>query len=116
MKSIVLIALGAAVLTGCATVRESYGPDGRKAYSLNCSGTARGWDKCFSAAGELCGASGYDVLDRNSESMVAGSYGSSANVNSMGGSASSGGFIGKTNERTMLVSCKGAKPETKVPQ
>jgi hypothetical protein len=109
MKKVVSFALGAVVLSGCATVRESYAPDGRKAYALNCSGTARGWDKCFSAAGEICGANGYDVLDRNSESQVTGSYGSSANVNSSGGSASSGGFIGKTNERTMLVACKQPK-------
>ncbi len=113
MTRLSVVILGALVLVGCATVRESYGPDGRKAYSLNCSGTARGWDKCFSAAGEICGSAGYDVLDRNSESMVAGSYGSSANVNSMGGSASSGGFIGKTNERSMLISCKGAKVDGK---
>ena len=109
MKKIVFAALGIVVLTSCATVRESYAPDGRKAYALNCSGTARGWDKCFSAAGEICGANGYDVLDRNSESQVTGSYGSSANVNSSGGSASSGGFIGKTNERTMLIACKPPK-------
>ena len=30
-------------LSGCASVKESYGPDGRKAYALNCSGLARGW-------------------------------------------------------------------------
>lgn len=115
MKKAIIIALGAVVLTGCATVRESYGPDGRKAYSLNCSGMARGWDKCFSAAGEICGAAGYDVIDRNSEDVVAGSYGSSANVNKNSGSASSSGFVGKTNERSMLISCKGA-PATQQPQ
>lgn len=109
MKKAIVLALGAVVLAGCATVRESYGPDGRKAYSLNCSGTARGWDKCFSAAGEICGSAGYDVLDRNSEDMVAGSYNSSANVTTSSGNASSMGFIGKTKERSMLISCKGAQ-------
>lgn len=99
-----LVAVGClflAGLSGCATVRESYAPDGRKAYALNCSGTARGWDKCFSAAGEKCGASGYDILERSSEGR---SYGAAA-VNSSGGYASSG----TTNERTMLVACKVAK-------
>lgn len=81
-------------VTGCATVRESYAPDGRKAYALNCSGTARGWDKCLSAAGDKCGAAGYDVLDRNSEAL-----GSIV--------AANGGLVGaQTNERTMLISCK----------
>ena len=87
--------------SGCATVSETYGPDGRKAYSLNCSGTARGWDKCFNAAGEKCGAAGYDVLDKNSEELSA---------ISAGGNASGWGASGaKTNERTMLIACKEKK-------
>lgn len=89
-----------ALLSACATVRESYAPDGRKAHSLNCSGTARGWDKCFSAAGEICGANGYDVIDRNSEGR---SYGAVA-VNPSGGY----GSAGTTSERTMLIACKAA--------
>lgn len=94
MKNLFVFVAAISLLTGCATVRESFAPDGRKAYSLNCSGTARGWDKCLTSAGELCGKSGYDVLDRSSESMVAGGFGSGS------------GFIGKTNERSMLIACK----------
>lgn len=95
LKSMVTGLLVAMILSSCATVRESYAPDGRKSYALNCSGTARGWDKCFSAAGEICGAKGYDILDRSSEGVAA-----------IGGSFQ-GGFSGaKTNERTMLVACK----------
>jgi hypothetical protein len=96
-------------LAGCATVRESFAPDGRKAYNLNCSGTARGWDKCLTSAGELCGKNGYDVLDRSSESMTVGSFGGNANVTRAGGTASSGGFIGSTNERSMMIACKVPK-------
>ena len=63
-----LIAVSVAALLGaCAAVKETYSSDGRKAYALNCSGTARGWDKCYAAAGELCKESGYDILDRSSE-------------------------------------------------
>ena len=39
---------------GCATVKETYSQDGSKAYTINCSGLARGWDKCYSSAGDLC--------------------------------------------------------------
>lgn len=87
-----------AMLAGCATVKESYAPDGRKAFALNCSGAARGWDKCLSAAGEKCGSLGYDVLDRNSEEAVV----ASAGGNSSGFAASAY----KTAERTMLIACK----------
>jgi len=52
------------LLTGCATVSETYGLDGRPAFTLNCSGTARTWNMCRKAAGELCGARGYDVIER----------------------------------------------------
>lgn len=85
-------------LAGCATVHESYAPDGLKAYTLNCSGTARGWDKCFEAAGNLCKDAGYTVLDRSDEDM-----------SSVGGGAGigGGGFFGvHTNERSMVVECK----------
>lgn len=85
-------------LFGCATVRETYAPDGRKSYALNCSGTARGWDKCYAAAGERCGSAGYDIIERSSEDVEHGG----AAANRQGGAAS----YTKTNERTMLISCK----------
>ena len=82
------------VLNGCATVKETYSQDGRKAYTLNCSGLARGWDKCYAAAGELCKTKGYDIIDRTGEDMA-----------TIGGGTS--GFFGaKTHERSMLVACK----------
>ncbi|MBR8074388.1 hypothetical protein KDX14_33220 [Burkholderia cenocepacia] len=84
-----LLALGA-----CATVHETYAPDGRKAYALNCSGAARGWDKCLAAAGDKCGAAGYDIFDRNGEPMAA--FG--------GGPNAFGG--GLTAERSMVIACK----------
>lgn len=89
------------LLSGCASVKESYGPDGRKVYALNCSGTARGGDKCFSAAGDICGAVGYDVIDRNSEGMAV----STATGSGDGFGASSI----KSNARTMLITCKANK-------
>ena len=96
MKNVITIL--ALCLAGCATVHESYAPDGQKAYTLNCSGMARGWDKCFEAAGNLCKEAGYTVLDRSDES---------ASVVTGGFSGSSGGFSGgKTNERSMVVECK----------
>jgi hypothetical protein len=81
------------LVAGCATVHQTYAPDGRNAYSLNCSGTARGWDKCMSAAGELCAAAGYDILDRSSEGASFGGAGANTSEASA--------FAVKTNERSM---------------
>ena len=98
-----LIAVPVVVLLGaCATVKDTYSADGRKGYTLNCSGTARGWDKCYSAAGELCKEAGYDILDRSSEDASFAAVGGSAN--SSGGSF--GGSSVKTNERSMVIACK----------
>jgi hypothetical protein len=67
MKIIGILVIATLVISGCATVRETHAPDGRKAYSLNCSGLTRGWDKCEKAAGDICGSAGYDVLDQVGE-------------------------------------------------
>lgn len=91
-----------ALLGACATVKETFSPDGRKAYTLNCSGTARGWDKCYASAGEICKESGYDILDRSSEDASFAAVGGS--VNSSGGGF--GGSSVKTNERSMVIACK----------
>lgn len=94
------------LLAGCATVRESYSSDGRKAYALNCSGTARGWDKCFAAAGELCKSSGYDVLERNGEPVFFAQASGGGSVNSSGGSWGGSSSAVGTSERSMLIACK----------
>jgi hypothetical protein len=102
LHAIAIGGLFVTIASSCATEHESYGQDGRKAYALNCSGMARGRDKCFSAAGNICGVSGYDVLDRSDESAA---------VESAGGSRGSfsAAYI-QTHERSMLVACKMNKP------
>lgn len=97
MKLITLLALLA--LVGCASSKTTYLPDGRAGYSLDCSGTARNWGMCYEKAGELCGAAGYDVIQRNGETGEA-----------VGGSASLGGasiYGSSLHFRTMMVACKG---------
>lgn len=103
MKKYRFVFAASAVLSivGCATEHKSFAPDGRLAYTLNCSGLARGWDKCFSAAGNICGASGYDVIDRSDESAVMGT--------SAGNRGGFGSSFAKTNERSMVVACKAPK-------
>jgi hypothetical protein len=98
------------LLSHCATVKETYSPDGKKAYTLNCSGTGRGWDKCYSAAGEICKEKGYDILKVNNEVVVHGSSSSNssarADVEQAIARASSRSSITQSNERSMLIACK----------
>ena len=102
MHRLLITLLTSVLLSSCATVRETYAPDGRKAYSLNCSGTARGWDKCFNAAGEACKGAGYDILDRVGEDASFASLAGSA----YNGSGSVSGSSVKTSERSMIIACK----------
>lgn len=90
-KSIIIILICA--LSSCATVSKTYTASGQPAYSLNCSGTARGWDTCLKAAGDLCGTKGYNILDRNSEGTATAQW------------TTSGFFASQSNERSMLITC-----------
>ena len=65
---LITVVLAAAVLAGgCASAHQTYTSDGKVGHSLNCSGTARNWGMCYEKAGELCGAKGYDVLQKSGE-------------------------------------------------
>lgn len=87
--------------SGCATSRQTFGPDGRQAFSLNCSGLALSWGACYEKAGSICGARGYDVVSANGESGAV----VTANPQSAFGSS--------VISRSMVVSCKGAVPSQK---
>lgn len=101
-RRLLIAFLLATLLGACATVKETYSSDGRKAFTLNCSGTARGWDKCYAAAGELCKESGYDILDHSSEDVSVAAAVGTANISG----STIGGSAVKTNERSMMVACK----------
>lgn len=84
-----------AALGGCASSSQTFGPDGRVTHSINCSGTARNWGMCEQKAGELCGAKGYDIVSRSSD------------TGAMASGGSGNFFATTTHSRTMLVACKG---------
>lgn len=82
-------------LAGCAVSHQTYAPDGRAAYSINCSGMALTWGACYEKAGDLCGAGGYDILGGGAETsgqiLAATQYGL---------------FGGNTMPRSLIVACK----------
>lgn len=82
------------LLSGCASVSRTYGPDGKEAFVINCSGLARNWGMCYEKAGNLCATKGYEVIGGGSDS------GAVASV------SPSGGFAGSVISRTLLVKCK----------
>ena len=50
------------VLSGCATSREIYTAEGKRAYSIECRALFDFSFDCFEKAQELCGAAGFDEL------------------------------------------------------
>lgn len=97
MKKVLLI-LPVITLIGCASATKTYAPDGRVAYSIDCSGTARNWGMCYEKAGEICKEKGYDTIMVNGEQGA--SVGGYANQHNAGIYGSSLHF------RTMAIACK----------
>lgn len=44
------------------------GPNGREAYSMECSGAGRTLAECYNVAGKIC-PNGYDIIDRGSNTI-----------------------------------------------
>lgn len=90
----ILIAVAAIAMTGCATQKTTYLPDGSQGYSIDCSGQALNWGMCQTKAGEICGARGYDVVSQDGEQSPT----AVANSNGL--------YAGAFVQRTMLIKCK----------
>lgn len=82
------------ILNGCAMSSKTYTPDGREGYSIECSGSALSWGRCLEKAGSLCGARGYEVLER------------SGDEGSVVGAGQYSMYGGSVITRTMLIVCK----------
>ena len=103
MKKLILT-ISALALAGCVTTEPIVLADGGKGHVVGCSGAGlygtyvASWGQCYQKAGELCGARGYEVLER------VGEQGAIASASQYGANAST------TNNRMMIVRCKGPEP------
>lgn len=99
MKKTILGLAAAIMLSACASASKTYGPDGREAYSINCSGAARSWGMCMEKAGDICGSRGYSVISAVGDvGNLAIASATTQNANLVAGSVMS---------RSMIVSCRG---------
>ena len=60
------------MLSGCAISKKVYLPSGENGYSISCDGAAVGINVCFEKAGALCGAKGYEILNREGQVIPTG--------------------------------------------
>jgi len=94
-------------LAGCSHSEPTYTADGQQGHVISCTpgwtgglvgaiaNASTSWGQCYQKAGELCGAQGYDILQQVGEGGVYGQAGQG------------GGFVSSTNNRMMIVKCKG---------
>jgi len=93
MRSLVLLFI-VTFVAGCAVSSQTYLPSGEQGYSIDCSGTALTWGKCYEKAGEICGSKGYDIIyqsDQGGAAVAANQYGL---------------YGSSLMKRSMLIKCK----------
>ena len=69
MKSIIISISLALIVVACATSNKTFLPDGSEGYSIVCNGAAVGINVCFEEAGDICGACGYVILNREGQTI-----------------------------------------------
>lgn len=95
-------------LGGCAISKDMYLPDGSKGHNISCDGSANSIANCFQKAGEICGAKGYVLLNREGEGIPFGYGTGSANANANAVSAQ-GAYVSQVGmfvNRSIFVKCK----------
>ena len=97
MKSIIVLTIALAA-TGCATSSQTHLPSGKIGHVVNCPGSANDWGKCFSKAGEICGAKGYDIVNQSGQVTPMAVFNATNNQAS--------GFSGAMVSRTLMIQCK----------
>jgi hypothetical protein len=58
------------VLSGCATSKEIYTDEGKRAYSIECRAVFESSFDCIEKAQELCGVRGFNVLEKSGTSTA----------------------------------------------
>ncbi len=93
MKILILLACVAG-LSACATASQVYTADGKRGYNIVCSGSALNWGMCYEKVGDICGAKGYEVLEKSGDqgTMVSGNQ--------------FGVYGGSVINRSMIIKCK----------
>lgn len=96
------------LLAGCITTtsNEVHLADGSKGHNISCPGAVRNFSHCLEKAGEICGAQGYQVVNREGEAVPFSVATGSAYSNPQGGSAVQYGQSGAIVTRNLFVRCK----------
>ena len=90
----VLILLALVTLGGCATASNTYLSDGKQGLSIDCSGEAMSWAKCYEKADASCAGTGYNIIATDGSPAVA-EHNKTLGVD-----------VGNFKSRNIVVACK----------
>jgi hypothetical protein len=90
------------MLSSCITTSDAYMPDGSLGHHITCGGGWFSMGDCIQKAGDICGSSGYTVVDKNGESIPFSQTNGYANSSSASVNSTSGSII----QRDLFVKCK----------
>lgn len=93
-------------VAACAITKETYMPDGSKGYSISCDGAAVGMNVCFEKAGDICGASGYDLITREGQIVPFGVGSASVQGTRTQVQGQSFATYGAFNTKSIMVRCR----------
>jgi hypothetical protein len=104
MKTAVLLVL-AFLVAGCVSVKPVHLADGSTGHSISCNGALQNIGACIEKAGEICGSSGYSVVDQSGSaqpySQAQGAF-QADKTKAVGGFAATSGSI---VTRNLFVKC-----------
>lgn len=106
MRLNLLPIIAALALGGCAISKDMYLPDGSKGYNISCDGSANSISTCYQKAGDICGAKGYVLLNREGEAVPFGYSSGSASANTVSAQGSYVSQAGMFVNRSIFVKCK----------
>ena len=98
MRRAAILCCSLLTLAGCATATKTYAPDGREAFSIDCSGPDLNWGSCNVKAGEICKEKGYDIISREGEQ--------GESIVGYANKQSAGIYGNSLHCRTMTIACK----------
>ena len=93
MKTLLIVA-ALVSLGGCATASNTYLANGKQGLSIDCSGEAMSWAKCYEKADASCAGTGYTIIGKDGSPAV------------LERDKTLGVDVGNFNSRNIVVACK----------
>jgi hypothetical protein len=96
IRSLVFVVSLVSILGGCIRVTDTpiFTPSGKQGFTIDCSGQFSTWSKCYEKAGELCGATGYNIIEKTGDQ-----------ASSVSGTEY-GVYGSQSATRTLVIACK----------